>query len=156
MCKAAGVCKKQGVRKKISECLNCQLNRLAECKSCCQGNCNKITNSQVVKKSNSPSQSAGMGASGKPFGEEKTKFDTTRRDESITGVAGEGPSERETISTPEARQDAARGYRDRYAEYKKQMEEVIDSEPLSLGHRQTVRKYFESIRPENGEDLTGE
>jgi hypothetical protein len=27
------------------------------------------------------------------------------------------------------------------------MEEVLDSEPLPLGHRETVRTYFESIRP---------
>jgi hypothetical protein len=39
--KAAGVCRKQGVKKKIAECLACQLNRLAECKGCCQGQCNK-------------------------------------------------------------------------------------------------------------------
>ena len=28
---------------------------------------------------------------------------------------------------------------------------VLDSEPLPLGHRETVQKYFESIRPSNEE-----
>ncbi len=148
MCKAAGVCKKQSVRKKISECLNCQLNRLSECKGCCQGGKN---GGNCVTKSDSPSTKWGRGASNNPTGEKKTKIDSTRRDESVTGIAGDGPSERETTSSPDARQNAARSYRDRYADFKKQMEDVIDSEPLPLGHRQTVRAYFESIRPSSSE-----
>jgi hypothetical protein len=35
--KVAGVCRKQGIKKRISECLGCQLNRLAACKGSCQG-----------------------------------------------------------------------------------------------------------------------
>lgn len=85
------------------------------------------------------------------MGKEKTKLDSTRRDEDLTGLAGEGPSERETLSSAEARQDAARSYRQRYAEFRKQMEAVLDREPLPLGHRETVRKYFESIRPTDAE-----
>ena len=64
-------------------------------------------------------------------------------------MAGDGPSEREVTSTPEAEQDATRAYSDKYVEFRKKMEEVIDSEPLPLGHRETVRRYFESIRPTN-------
>ncbi|MEM9658557.1 MAG: hypothetical protein AAF961_09380, partial [Planctomycetota bacterium] len=146
-CKAAGACRKQGVKKRISECLGCQLNRLSACKGACQGN--GMCQSSSVAKSDRPSNKAGRGASNKPFGEERTKLDSTRRDENLTGVAGEGPSERETSSSAEARQDAARSYRERYLEYRKQMEEVIDREPLPLGHRETVRRYFESIRPTN-------
>ena len=112
--------------------------------------------SDKVAKTDSPTNSWGLGASNNPFGETKTKLDSTRTEESITGVAGEGPSERETLSSPEARQDAARSYQDRYAEYRKQMEEVLDSEPLPLGHRQTVRTYFENIRPTNGDVLEDE
>ena len=69
----------------------------------------------------------------------------------ITGVQGEGSSERETTQSPEGEQDAARSSQKKYTEFRKQMEEVIDSEPLPLGHRETVRKYFESIRPANGD-----
>lgn len=145
MCKAAGVCRKQGTKKKVSECLACQLNRLAECKGCCQGQCNNPGSS--VAKSNKPSTNAGRGVSNQPYGEEKTKLDGKRREENLTGTPGDGPSERETLATAEARQDAARSYRERYVEYRKQMEEVLDSEPLPLGHRETVRKYFEAIRP---------
>ena len=146
-CKAAGVCKKQGVKKKIGQCLGCQLNRLSECKGACQGQCQ----SNNWAKSNSPSNKAGKAATGQPTGEDKTKLDSNRTQENINGIAGEGPSERETLSTPEARQDASRSYEKKYAEFKKQMESDLDSEPLPLGHRQTVRSYFESIRPSNGD-----
>ena len=153
-CDAAGECRKQGVRKSISECLACQLNRLAECKCNCQGNgqCNGSGN--VVKKSDSPTNKAGRGSSNQPLGDEKTKLASTRRQEDLTGMAGDGPSERETLSANEAEQQAARAYQERYSEYRKQMEEVLDSEPLPLGHRETVRAYFESIRPTNDQTQT--
>ncbi len=144
-CKAAGVCRKQALRKKISECLGCQLNRLSACKGCCQGQCNKPGSN--VAKSDTPSNSYGLGASNRPTGDEKTKLDSKRRDEDLAGLQGDGPSERETQSVSEARQDAVRSYRERYSEFRKQMEEVLDREPLPLGHRETVRKYFEAIRP---------
>lgn len=149
MCKAGGVCRKQSVKKKISDCLACQLNRLAECKCQCQGQCQNPSSS--VSKSDSPKNSWGLGESNKPFGEEKTSLDSRRKQEDVTGQSGEGPSDRETTTTFEARQDAARSYKQRYTEFRKKMEEVIDSEPLPLGHRETVRKYFEAIRPDNGE-----
>jgi hypothetical protein len=149
MCKAGGVCRKQGTKKKISECLACQLNRLSECKGCCQGMC--LAPGSNVAKSDRPSNSAGLGAANQPTGDEKTRLDSRRREENLTGAHGEGPSERETLSTVEARQGAARSYRERYTEYRKQMEEVLDREPLPLGHRETVRKYFEAIRPDAAE-----
>lgn len=150
MCKAAGLCKKQSTKKKISQCLSNQLNRLSECKCQCQGECSKP--GTKAKKSSTPSSKWGLAASGQPTGEEKTELDSKRRDESLSGIEGEGPSERESTTTPDARQDAARAYKDRYAEFSKKMEEVLDSEPLPLGHRQTVRAYFENIRPTNAED----
>lgn len=146
-CKAAGVCKKQATKKKIGECLSCQLNRLSECKGCCQGECKTIGNS--IAKTKSPSNQWGNGASNSPTGDEKTSLESQRKQENITGMAGDGPSEREVTSTPEAEQDATRRYTEKYVEFRKKMEEVIDSEPLPLGHRETVRRYFESIRPTN-------
>ncbi len=148
-CKAAGVCRSQSLKKRISECLACQLNRLSACKGRCQGACNNPNS--VVAKSETPSNKAGRGVSNQPTGDQQTQLDSRRRDEELTGIAGEGPSERETLSTAEARQDAARAYRERYVEFRKRMEEVLDNEPLPLGHRETVRKYFELIRPTSDE-----
>jgi hypothetical protein len=146
-CKAAGVCKKQSTKKKIGECLSCQLNRLSECKGCCQGQCDKP--GSRVAKTQSPSSNWNKGVSNSPTGDEMTSLESQRKQENITGMAGDGPSEREVTSTPEAEQDASRAYADKYVEFRKKMEEVIDSEPLPLGHRETVRRYFESIRPTN-------
>ena len=145
-CKAAGVCKKQGLKKSISQCLNCQLNRLSECKGQCQnpGLCNS---EGPAKKSDNPSNKAGKAASNRPLGEEATKIDAQHQRENLTGLQGDGPSERETSQSPEGEQDATRSYAARYSEFHKQMEQVLESEPLPLGHRETVRKYFESIRP---------
>ncbi len=149
MCKIAGLCKKQGNCKKIGECMSCQLNRLSQCKSQCSGQCNKPGSS--VAKSDSPSKSWGTGASGSPNGGEATKLDSNRREEHLTGAQGDGPSESEVIEAPEGEQDAARKFAQRYAKFRSQAEAVLDTEPLPLGHRETVRQYFESIRPDGNE-----
>ena len=69
----------------------------------------------------------------------------------MTGQEGEGPSEIETTHSVEGRQQASRAYRDAYQKYRKLSESVLDSEPIPLGHRQTIRRYFEAIRPSQAE-----
>lgn len=147
MCKLAGLCKKQGNCKKIGECMACQLNRLAQCKSQCRGACKNGGNK--VAKSDSPSQSWGKGATGNPNDGEATRLDSTRREEQLSGVQGDGPSESEVIEAPEGEQDAIRQFAQSYKKFRSEAEAVLDSEPLPLGHRETVRQYFESIRPDN-------
>jgi hypothetical protein len=149
-CKLAGVCKKQGLRRAIGQCLGCQLSLLAECKSNCQGNCAK-NGGMGANKSDSPKLSWGLGASGKPLGEESTTLSSTLNRQEINGQHGDGPSEREITHSPEGRQEATRDYREKYAEYKRMSEAVLESEPLPLGHRQTIRRYFESIRPQQSD-----
>ncbi|MCC6511882.1 MAG: hypothetical protein IT423_22475 [Pirellulaceae bacterium] len=151
-CKAAGVCKKQGLKKNISQCLASQLNRLSQCKGNCQ-NPGQCASNGPPKKSQSPSNKAGQSASNQPLGEEKTSLESNRQQEDITGIQGDGPSERETSTAPEGEQSASRSYSERYSEYRRQMEEVLDTEPLPLGHLETVRKYFESIRPTEAESV---
>lgn len=145
LCKLAGQCKKQGNCKKIGECMACQLNRLRQCKSQCRGQCNSDGNK--LTKRDSPSQSWGKGSSGQPNDGPATKLDSTRKEEQLSGVQGDGPSESEVIEAPEGEQDAARQFAKRYQEFRNQAEAVLDTEPLPLGHRETVRQYFESIRP---------
>ena len=142
---AASAAKNQGLKNKIANELNKQLNRLSESKSPFQAQ----AAGGAVQKSTRDSNKVGTAASNKPFGAEATKLDSTRRNENLTGVQGEGSSERETMQADQGEHDAALRYEKRYTEFRKQMEEVIDSEPLPLGHRATVRKYFESIRPSN-------
>ena len=73
-----------------------------------------------------------------------------RLDTDRTGYRGRRILE-DTTATPEARQQASREYKERHDKMKKAAEAVIDAEPIPLGHRQMVKRYFESIRPSNGD-----
>ncbi len=145
--KLAGLCKAQGNCKKIGECMSCQLNRLAACKSECRGG--GKNGAESVAKSESPSNSWGKGSSGNPNDGKKTELDSVRQEEQLSGVQGDGPSESEVIEAPEGEQSASRAFAQRYQKFRSEAEAVLDSEPLPLGHRDTVRKYFENIRPDN-------
>lgn len=148
--KLAGLCKSQGLKKKIGECMASQLNRLSQCKGACRSQGNKPN--MNVAKSDQASQKWGLGKSGKGTGDDATELASSRRQEELTGQHGDGPSESETIESPEGEQDAVRQYAQRYQEFRKQAEAVLDREPLPLGHRETVRQYFENIRPNQETD----
>lgn len=143
----ASLCKAQASRKKIGQCMACQLNRLAQCKSECRGACQKNGGNSAAKKK-TPSESWGKGSTGQANDGESTRLDSVRREEQLTGTQGEGPSESEVIQAPEGEQAAARRFAKRYQKFRSQAEAVLETEPLPLGHRETVRQYFESIRPD--------
>jgi hypothetical protein len=134
-------------RRKVNDLLLAELEDLKESKCNCQ--CNGGPRLRMPQKSDSPSSTWGRGISGNISGE-KTKLASTRTDQQITGTpGGEGESEVETTATPEARQQASREYQEKYQKFKKESEAVLEGEPIPLGHRQTVKKYFELIRPSN-------
>ena len=145
MCKLASLCKKQGNCKKAGQCMACQLNRLAQCKSQCRGACN---GGKCAAQTSSPSQKWGKGSSGNPKGD-ATDLASARQQEKLDSQFGEGPSVSEILQAPEGEQSAARQYASKYQKFRTQAEAVLDSEPLPIGHRVTVREYFESIRPNN-------
>jgi hypothetical protein len=102
------------------------------------------------EKSNDPSGSWGRGISLNGEGE-KTKLGAKRTEVQVTGTpGGEGESDVETTTTPETREKAARQYAARYQKARKESEAVLEAEPIPLGHRQMVKKYFELIRPSAG------
>jgi hypothetical protein len=138
----------QAKRKKLNILLMGELGQLNESKSQFQAN-SLVTGKRPVK-SKSPSSSFDMTTSGNVEGE-RTNLLSQRKIENITGTPGEGPSETETTASPEARQAAGRAYKDVYAKYKKMSDAVLDSEPIPLGQRQMIRRYFELIRPSNGD-----
>ena len=71
----------------------------------------------------------------------------------ITGqMSGEGDSEFETMTTEEGKETARRKVKETFAKYQKMSDAVLESEPIPLGHRQTIRRYFELIRPQAGEE----
>ena len=141
--------KGQARKKKINDLLNAELTSLSECKGNCQKN--STAKGKKKEKSNNPSQVYGMGESGNIDGD-ATNLAANLNKEQINGQAGEGVSEFETSSSSEGRQEAQRGYKDVYQKYKKMSDAVLESENIPLGHRQTIRKYFESIRPQQGEE----
>lgn len=155
MRKLAGQCRKQAARKDLRDKLTQQLASLGECKSRC-GACQGTANGgNQTAKSSSPSQSWGVGATGTPLGDHPTSIAAQRHREEISGAPGEGPAEREVSQALPERQLAGRSYREMYQQYRKMSEAVLQSEPLPLGYRQTIRRYFELIRPQDLESPPG-
>ena len=141
--------KGQSRRRKINELLQGELGRLNDAKSDIQRN--SLARGKRPEKSASPSQSFGLSTSGNVRGDQ-TNLLSKKNLEQVNGpVSDDGPSEVETTHSPEGRQQAARGYRESYHKYRRISESVLDSEPIPLGHRQTIRRYFELIRPEQGD-----
>jgi len=136
-------------RRKVNDLLLAQIEDLKDCKCNCQANGGAKL--RMPQKSNNPSSTWGRTASGNIDGE-KTKLNSKRTDQQITGTPGaEGDSEVETTATPEARQQASREYKEKYQKFKKESDAVLEGEPIPLGHRQMVKKYFELIRPSNAD-----
>lgn len=146
--KLSNLAKAHGRRKQINDLLKSQCNSLSECKSNCQKN--STAQLRLKKKSTRPTSNWGMSISGNVDGD-KTTLGANKRLEQVNGQSGEGPSETETTHSPEGRQIATRQYRDSYQKYRKMTEAALNSEPIPLGHRQTIRKYFELIRPQGEE-----
>ena len=147
--KLAECAKQQGNNKKIGNMLKKQCDKLGECKGNCQGN------SSGNKMAKNPSLKAGKGTNSETQGE-RTNLAAKRNEQKLQGLKGEqGDSDKETITTPEAEETAKRGLKEVYSKYRKMSDAVLDSEDIPLGHRQTIRRYFEAIRP-NAEDAAVE
>ena len=143
--KLAESAKQQGNSKKISELLKKQGDKLAECKGNCQAN------AQGDKLAAKPSLKAGRGTNETIQGG-RTELAAKRDEQKIQGLKGEqGDSDTETLTTKEAEESAKRELKEVYHKYRKLSDAVLESEDIPLGHRQTIRRYFEAIRP-NRED----
>lgn len=140
----ASQCKSQGQRKKLSDLLRKQSQCLGECKSQCEGECQSDGAGKGGK-------DAGSGKSGNPSGEKTARL-KTNPEMNLTGQdSGQGSSEIETEEGPARQQEAVRRYQEQAQEYEAMSESVLNSESIPLGHRQTIRRYFESIRPQSAE-----
>lgn len=142
----AGEARKHGRRKKLSDLLRKQCQCLSECKSECESECR--SQAQSNKKGGSK---AGSAASGNQPGDKTAKL-KTQPEMNIKGQeSSSGDSEIETQSGDEQQQEAVRAYREKADKYEALSESVLESESIPLGHRQTIRRYFEMIRPGQGE-----
>ncbi len=144
--KLSNLARAQGRRKRISDLLTLSSNNLSECKSNCSGGL------RIRKKSktDTPSSSWGRAISGNVNGQ-RTNLGSERKKDQVKGQMGEGDSETETSHLPEGKQAAARKYSEQYQKYRRMSEAALNSEPIPLGHRQTIRRYFELIRPQGDE-----
>ena len=142
----AGECKKQGQRKKLTDLLRKQCQCLGECKSECESECK--SEGQNAKPGGNK---AGSAASGNEPGD-KTAPLKANPQMNITGQdSGQGDVDVETEEANPQKQAAVRQYRQKIDQYEAMTESVLSSEAIPLGHRQTIRRYFESIRPQGNE-----
>jgi len=130
----------QSKRRKLVNLLKKQCDCLGDCKC----DCENATPGYAKGKGGS---NWGLGASGNELAEQTPKFGGHYETRLTGRQSDEGEIEIETTHSPEGKQDAQRGYRETYDKYRKISEAVLDSEPIPLGHRQTIRRYFEAIRP---------
>jgi hypothetical protein len=144
----AGEARKHARRKKISDLLRKQCECLGECKSECEG-CDSA--SALAKSKGKGGKKWGLGATGNELGEKTADIGAKQKEQLKGKHSDEGEVEIETTHSPEGKQEAQRSYRENYAKYRRMSEAVLDSEPIPLGHRQTIRRYFELIRPQEGE-----
>ncbi|MEM6690868.1 MAG: hypothetical protein AAF664_15655 [Planctomycetota bacterium] len=153
LCELAKACDKQSNCKKIGKCLSKQLARLSQCKSQCRGQCKKPrSSSSKVSASNEDSLSVGSGTIGELMTGAPKRTDVKTEQWDLEGEASEdGPSESETLQSAEGQQSASRAYQQRYRDFRRQAEAVMENEQLPLGHQETVRQYFEAIRPVGAE-----
>ncbi len=147
--------REQGIRKQIGQKLGRKLGRLGELKSLAQsgdqeGNRNSMQKGKNQKSERS-SQTFGQGEHGKLDGA-KTELSTTRQFQQLQGTLGEGDSEKETTQGEQSEETVKRKVRATFGKYQKLSEAVLESEPIPVGQRQMIRKYFELIRPEAADD----
>jgi hypothetical protein len=160
-CQFAGICRKQCLRKDACDKLNCQLAKLGLCKSQCAGACASCSKrnecgSQQAGETNSKQTEKGTGQSvgnltgGVSDTRHETNLNSIRDMKQISGIQGEGSSEIETEKSLEhAETISSREYNETYKEFHKRAESILELEPIPLGQRQVIRRYFESIRPDD-------
>lgn len=145
----AGECKKQGQKKKLSDLLKKQSQCLSECKSECENEVRSQAQSQA-QSNRKGGEKAGKGSA--DVNGSKTAKQKTGNEMKLKGDdSGTGDSDIETEKGPEQEQEAVRQYRQNADKYEALNESVLESESIPLGQRQTIRRYFEMIRPSAAE-----
>ncbi len=146
-------CLQKGGQNLLACALAKQRNRLlenlfAQCQASKAGIC------KAYEGTGSPGDGAGTRADPNPFGV-LTNLDSRRQLERITGVQGAGESTVETTEVPIVGnpttstdgQSTEDSYKEVYTKYHKLSEDALSQEQIPLGYRFYVKRYFESIKP---------
>jgi hypothetical protein len=83
--------------------------------------------------------------------DDPTQLGSAGRTVQVQGDAQRGPTRSEVIRSASQSGFASRAYRDVYSEYAGHAEEVIERDEVPPGYRFYVRRYFQLIRPRDGE-----
>ncbi len=91
---------------------------------------------------------AGKQATGEPLGNGTRLADSYREMVQISGMAGNGPVESEVEETDGQTAESQVSAKEMFTEYQAVAEQAIEGEEIPLSHRFHVKRYFQSIRPE--------
>jgi hypothetical protein len=138
--------KKQGRRKRLKDLLKKQCRCLGDCKGECEGECESAGDCNKKGGSN-----WGLGKSTNEPGDKTSKLKTGPQMNIKGQESDSGEVDLESIESEEQKQEAVREYRKQAKKYEQLSESVLAEEAIPLGHRQTIRRYFEMIRP-SGEE----
>jgi hypothetical protein len=151
-------------RRRINELMAREQRRLSDCKNDCERSARnlialKLQEEQKKKDgSDGKDKKDGGSGTGKVPGERDRQADDSTdmaaNREKITGQAGDGPAETaDAGKSPEGERAAARRpSRKVHQKYQRESEAVLDREPIPLSHRESIRRYFELIRPPADDD----
>ncbi len=146
-------------RTRINELMAREQRRLSDCKNDCERAARNLINLKLgeeqKKKDGTDGKEKKDGGPG--AGKSSSELDPLRDDstdmaanrEKITGRAGDGPAENADAGKSREGERAAAGRPSRkvHQKYLRESEAVLDREPIPLSHRESIRRYFELIRP---------
>ncbi len=137
--------RREAARRKEANRLAQQLRQLAFCKSCLgSGQCEGLLPALFQRPGG---KNAGSQSAPKDPGLE-TQLASQRMEETLEGTAGEGESEVTTQQASHGEGGATRApVAARFAEYARLSQQAVEDEALPLAHRETIKQYFERIRP---------
>lgn len=157
--KLADDVRQQDTRRKVSQMLTNKAEAFGQAKQMIRAKGNRSGNGgasgkglnlekgKTKREATSSSQKAGSKSAGNIDGE-KTRLEGQLQMARLKGqLTDEGATEKETEAGGESDETATRAARDVFAEYQKLSDAVLDAEQMPLGHRETIRRYFELIRP---------
>jgi len=91
------------------------------------------------------------GQDGRPESGEQTRMQGTRVDTRVQGEQGSGATRSEVILEAGQRGFVSRGYERVHTDYERHAEAVLERDRVPGGYRFYVRRYFQLIRPREGE-----
>jgi hypothetical protein len=159
--------REQERRKRINELMAQEQRRLTDCKNRCEArNLLGSRRQEAQPKGGGPAEAspprspaapertAGTRHEDRPPDDVPNDSPMAKNRQEITGRAGDGPSETEEIghSSEGVRSRDRRPSRTVHQKYQREAEAVLDREPIPLGHRESIRRYFELIRPPAGDN----